>query len=164
MATRTAPTVDGNPQYWNVSYHFIDASGDVRSISVKAPEGVTNAQINALGSSLQTYSNASLYKIEKSEVYSGDESRSNADAEVYPSVYDNVVILYKTVDGRSQNIFIPAPTTTIQPSGQDTPDVTVVATFNLTALNVLNGDPSVGYTPRSTRFTERREKNQSVKI
>lgn len=162
--TRTAPAINGTPAYQLISFHYIDYSGDRRSVSVQTGAGVANSALEALADNMQDYSNASLWKVGVEAVYAGDMVRANALAEVYPSVYDNVVILYKTADNRSQNIFIPAPTEEIQPQDQDTPDTATLITFNLVALPVLNGTPSIGYTARSARFTERREKNQSVPI
>lgn len=162
--TRTAPAVNGTPSFSRVSVTLIDASGDIRTVSWQMGPGVTNAQIEAAVDNIQDYSNASMYKVEVSAVYNSAPQQTSALAEVYPSVYDNVVLLYKDALNNSENVFIPAPTTELQPSGSDTPDTTVLAGIRASFAATMNGTGSAGWTPISARFTERREKNQRIFI
>lgn len=162
MATRSAPTVDGTPGYYRISMHWIDASGDKRSISVQT-ESAEAEDVEAFVAQAQLLSNASLYEVEVTQVYAGTPAKANATAGVYPSVYDNVVVLYKTPNNFSQNAFIPAPDASIMGTDSDVPIVANLTAFNTTFLALANGG-LVTYTPISARFTERREKNQRVMI
>lgn len=161
---RTAPTVNGTPAYSNVSLHFIDASGDKRSVSVQAGPGVTAAEIEAYAENIADASNANLWKIEVSQIYASAPSKASAVEAIYPSVYDNVVVLLKTDMNRSQNVFIPAPNDTIMPPDSDVPDATALALMAVTFINVLEGTGTENYNTVSARFTERREKNQAILI
>ena len=162
--TRTAPTVNGTPTFSRVSVRMIDASQDIRSVAWQLGLGATNAQIEAAVDNIQDYSNASMFQIEVTAVYNSAPAVTNALAEVYPSVYDNVVLLYKDALNNSQNIFIPAPTTDLQPSGSDSPDPVTLALIRASFAATMNGTGTAGWAPISARFSERREKNQRIFI
>lgn len=162
--TRTAPAVDGTPLYDNLSIHYVDASGDTRSDTLQIDPTATNAQIETLVNLIQAQSNASIYKVERKAVYNSNPLPSSALAEVYPSVYDNVVLLWKTPTNQSQNSFIPAPDSDIMPPDSDVPDIAALTPLTLAWANVLQGTGSVDWQAVSARFTERREKNQAVKL
>lgn len=159
---RTAPVVDGTPDYQKVSLAWIDASGDLRSDSIQVPAAATAAQIEAFAEALADISNASLYRIEVSAVYNSVADKSDAVDAPKDSVYDNLVTLAKTNLNASQRAFLPAPEGAIFVAGTDTIDpanVDLAAMF--TAFLALIG---AGYTIVSARYTERREINEAVKI
>jgi len=158
--TRTAPTVDGTPPWQNVSFQFIDSSEDIRSVSIQFPPGTTAAQIEAVAAALQTRSNASLFNIEVKAAYASAPDAGNADPVVHLSVFDNVVMLFKNQLNQSQNIFIVAPTTDVQPTGSDTPDTTELIPLGLVVVNALEMGTTDDWQVISARYTERREKNQ----
>lgn len=162
--TASAPTVDGTPLYDKVSIHYVDASGDTRSDSIQIDPGTTDAQIQTMVGLIQGNSNASIYKVERTAVYGSIPNPSNALAEVYPSVYDNIVLLFKTPTNQSQNVFIPAPDGDIMPADSDVPDVAALIPTNVAIINVLEGLGTVEWGAVSARFTERREKNQRVML
>lgn len=159
--TRTAPSISAtDPVYIAISFHLIDAGGDKRSVSLKAnPTNATDANIEDAAAKLQTASNASVWKVEVSEIYAGAASAANADDSVFESVYDNVVILYKddTVPV-SQNGFVPAPIgSMISDDVVDTTNTTYTDIRD--ALETLLNDD---YQAISVRYTERRDKNDSI--
>ena len=157
--TRTAPTVDGTPPYKSVSFRFIDSTGDKRSFSVKVPNAVTDVDIEAAVVALQAATNASIHEVTVTQQYAGAALASNALSDVHQSVYDNVVILYKDDSVPiSQNGFIPAPLDALTDSDDnvDTGNATYIA-----ARDAINTILAAGYTAISTRYTERREKNDS---
>lgn len=162
--TRTAPAVDGTPLYDKLAIHYVDASGDTRSDSLQIDPTATNAQIESLVNLIQAQSNASIYKVERTAAYSSNAQPASALAEVYPSVYDNVVLLFKTPMNQSQNTFIPAPDADIMPTDSDVPDVVALLPLRLAWQAVLEGTGTVDWQSVSARFTERREKNQRVLI
>jgi hypothetical protein len=161
MATRTAPTVDGSPSYVAASFRLIDASGDKRSFQLKLPAAATAAQIEAVAASLAAATNASLYAVEVTEAYAGAINAGNASEVVHESVYDNIVILFKDTSGVpvSQNGFIPAPNSALVEPGDDIDTSNALYTaFRDAVATALAG----GYAAITARYTERREKNDSV--
>lgn len=162
--TRSAPTVDGTPPFQQVSYQFIDSTEDIRSISIQFPPGTTSAQIEAVAVQLQALSNASLYNIAVRAVYGSNPDVSNALAAVHISVYDNVVVLFKDQLNHSQDIFIVAPTTDLQPDDSDTPVGSELTALILAVTNGLEQGTTDDWQAVSARYTERREKNQRTFI
>lgn len=162
---RTAPAVNGTPVTQNVSFRFIDATGDLRSVAVRLLPAATNAQIEGLASTLGAASNAALYAVEVTSSYGVPPSKAAAVNTIRPSVYDNIVLLFKTAIGFAQNIFIPAPIEASFETGTDVPDPNAVTTAGVinTGLAALNAGGGT-YTPVSVRFTERREINERVII
>lgn len=164
MATRTAPALTEDPNFSLIHSRWVDASGDIRSISLQIDPTATDTQIDALLDNTQTASNASLFHVEVGRVWSSNPSKASATAGVYPSVYDNVVILMKTPTNFSRNWFVPAPDATIMPSDSDLPIIIASSTLALSVSAVLEGTSTADWDAVSARFTERREKNQRVLI
>lgn len=162
--TSTAPTVDGTPPFQHVSFSFIDSSEDIRSIAIQLPPGATAAQIQAIANQLQSLSNASLFKVSVTASYSSIPDVGNAEPEVHMSVYDNVVVLFKDQLNHSQDIFIPAPTTDLQPTDTDTPDSAELLALGVAVTAALEQGTTDDWQPVSARYTERREKNQRTFI
>lgn len=158
--TRTAPTVDGTPPWQDVSFRFVDASEDVRSVSGQFPPGTTAAQIEAIAAALQTRSNASLFEVRVTDSYASAPDAGNADPVVHISVFDNVVMLFKDQENHSQDFFIPAPTSDVQPENSDQPDTAELIPLGLVIVNALEMGTTDDWQTISARFTERREKNQ----
>jgi hypothetical protein len=92
-------------------------------------------------------------------LYEGAKLASNATNAVKSSVYDNIVLLAKESAIVSQNNYIPAPLGAIIASGDvvDTSNSLYTAWRDAT-ITLLAGS----YVAQSVRFTERREKNDSV--
>lgn len=160
--TRTAPTVDGTPPFQRASYSLIDASEDVRTISIQLPVGATAAQIEAIGTQLQDLTNASLFQIEVNQVYGSQPDPGNALEAVHLSVFDNVVLLLKDQLNHSQNFFVPAPVTDLQPADSDTPVVSEILALGIALTAGLEQGTTDDWQLVSLRYTERREKNQRV--
>lgn len=159
---RTAPTVNGTPQFRTVSNRWIDFSGDKRSDSLQTPAGATNAQIEAYAVALGAGSNASLYAVVVEDHYNSVPDKSNAVDEPKDSVFDNLVFLAKTVANASQRGFLPAPVGSMFVAGTDTIDPTNTDLADIfTAFLALVG---AGYSIVSARYTERREINEAVNI
>lgn len=159
---RTAPTVNGTPQFRTISNRWIDFSGDKRSDSLQTPAAATNAQIEAYAAALAADSNASLYAVVVEDHYNSVPDKSNAVNEPKDSAFDNIVFLAKTAANLSQRGFIPAPIAGNFVEGTDTinPASTELAAV-FTAFLALVG---AGYSIVSARYTERREINEAVNI
>lgn len=161
---RSAPTVDGTPPFQTASYRFIDSTEDIRTVSIQFPPGTTAAQIEAVGTQLQALSNASLFQIDVRAVYASTPDVANADPVVHISVFDNVVVLFKDQLNHSQDIFVVAPTTDLQPDDSDTPVGSELTALILAVTNGLEQGTTDDWQAVSARYTERREKNQRTFI
>jgi len=162
MATRTAPAVTGSANIMYVSFHFIDASGDKRSCSLMTDLAITDVQIEAVAVAVQAATNASLWKVEQTFAWAGLARVGNATNTARPSVYSNVVLLYKNATQQSQNAFIPAPLETLFIAGSDNVDKTdALFTAFASATQTALGDT---YESISTRYSEHREINQSTPL
>jgi len=162
MATRTAPAVDGTPNVEQVSFRFIDRSGDKRAVSIEIALATVDADIETLAAALAANTNASLYEIVRSQKYYSPPVSTNATAAEENSVYDNIVLLAKSNTGDTEELFIPAPERGLFVGDTDNPDAAdtdlqaIIAAFEA----VASGTKVVV----SGRYTERREKNQSVPL
>lgn len=160
--TMTAPTAVTAATYKLVSIGFVDASGDVWSESLRVPVATTAAAIDAMIADIQERSNASIYKLEITEVREGVISTGNATTDPRSqSVFDHILLTFKnSVTGMSQRIFVPAPLeATFESPGGDVPNLTDLSDLGTAALVVLGA----GYTFRTARYTERREINSAVR-
>lgn len=160
MPTRTAPAVDGTPNNVRVSMSLVDYTGDIRTVSFYAPNGILDATIEALVVALQAITNASVYKVEVSQVYEGAALKSNADEIVWENVHDNLVYHVKASATQSQRGYVPAPLQGVFVDGTDNPNV---ADAGLIAY-MSAFDAAVGgtYSPVSIRFSKRRDSNDAV--
>jgi len=160
--TRTATTVDGTPDFKRVSIHYVDVSGDLRSVSSVIAAGDTDTEIEALVDALQDATQASIYEVSVAYVYTSTPDAQNAVAGSRDSVYDNVVTLYKNAAAQiSRDLFIPAPAPEIMNGDLDEIDAT---STELLAVYTALAAVSSGYQIVSARYTERREINKRVLI
>lgn len=162
MPTRTAPTVDGTPSRVRVSMTLIDSVGDIRSVSLYAPNGVTAVEIEALAAALQAATNASLYKVEQSLVYEGAAAKSNADENVFNNIGDNIIYHVKASATDSQRAYVPAPLESVFTPATENPDpANPLLTAWFTAVLGVVGN---NYTGVTVRFSERRDINDAVRF
>lgn len=161
---RTAPAVNGTPPFQRVSFSFVDASEDIRSIALQLPPGSTAAQIEAIATQLQALTNASLFKVEVTASYASSPDAGEALAELHESVYDNVAMLLKDQVNHSQNFFVPAPILDLVPADSDTPIGLELLALILALTAALEQGTTDDWQAVSARYTERREKNQRVLI
>lgn len=160
--TRTAPVVDGTPNFKHVAFTFIDASGDQRTISGDFEVATTDTEIDALGDALEDASQASLWKISVTAIYQGDDDSGNAVTGSRDSVYDNVAVRLKNATTNAgTSWFIPAPAPEIMLGDLDQIDP---ASTELAAVFTAILAMAPGFQVKSARYTERREINQAVKI
>lgn len=160
--TRSAPVVDGGtPNRTRVTFRMMDAGGEKRAVSLDVPNSVTDAQIDAYVNAVQALSNATVYEVSKQSMYTSIPVESNAQTDSpFTSVYDNLVLLVKdpTIN-KAQDGFIPAVEGIVVLDGDviDTTDVNYIAYRDATVALVGGSYQAV-----SARFTERRDKNDSV--
>jgi len=159
--TRTAPAVTAEPDYILVSLVWYDWTGDQRTDTYQFDAGATDIQIEAFAAAQQALSNATLWRITRSEVFNSDGDSANALEEVWENAKDNLVFLMKDILNNSMDIFVPAPinaafieqTETIDPTNAD-----------IVALLTASVAMRTGYAVKSGRFTHRRQIGTKVNI
>lgn len=158
-----AGAVDATPTRKIYHLSYIDSEGKLRTDSYDVPSGVTDAELNALTAAVGAVTNASLYAIGVTNWFAtGVAQKSDADDLTNDSVKDNLVILMKNAVNDSFDFFVPANLETVtMVAGTENPDpATTEMAALFAALETIHG----GYTAYSVRFTERRQKNRSVKV
>lgn len=157
--TRTAPTVDGTPNYQTVSFTWYDYTGDQRTDTYPIDTTATSAEIEALAVALQAASNGTLWKIQVSQNYNSVGSKTNAIEEVWENVKDNVTILYKNAQNNGDDFFIPSPINAMFVEGTENIDpANAVFGAVLTAIDAIK----TSYSAVSARLSHRKQIGKRV--
>jgi len=161
--TRTAPTYTATPARWRVSLKFIDASGDVRTISLDVlAADYSVAKVETFAAAEQAATQASLCSIEVAAVFAGDEDASNAGTDERNSVFDNVALRAKNATTNiAYDGYIVAPDPLVMLGSTDEIDPASTVLLDVLAAYLAL---KAGYTFRSARYTERLEKNIAIKL
>lgn len=159
--TRTAPTVDGSPQFISVSITVQDYTGEQRTDSYQLDADSSNAEIEAFVDAVQALSNATIFRVTVGQVYNSVGDNSNAVEDVYENAKTNVVLLFKNAVNAGANFFIPAPVESLFIDGTEEIDPT-----NVPLGTLLTSIPPMrtGYSAVSARLTHRRQIGQRVKF
>lgn len=171
--TRQAPALTGAATYKQISVHYIDNSGDVKSDSFIIPVGATSAQMEAFVASLQLLTHASIYQVEITTHYGSaalaDKNNAEDNAEKSTSVHDALVTTWKNVDPNiaTKRLPIPAPIEALfLGAGSGTVTDEVDATNG--DLSTLFGDAlamfGAGWGVAWVRYVERKEVNERVRF
>jgi len=162
--TRSAPAIDGSPDFLLTSFQWVDYVGDRYSAQiVMSGTTATPAEIETLADALQDASNASLWRVQVTQDYQGAMLKSNALEEVWNDAEDVVVIHYKNPTTRaSEYVNFPAPIDSIFVDGTEQID-TANATFTAILAAVAATLPT-GFNPVTVRFSQHKDVNQSTLI
>jgi len=152
--TRTAPTVDGSPQFKRVSVTLYDYTGEQRTDSYQLDADATPAEIEAFIAALQDVTNATIWRVQVSDVYNSVGDPSNAIEEVWEEASANVVLLAKDANDSSINFYIPSPVNAMFTEGTESVDPT---NTELAALLAAILPMKANYSFVSARFTSRRD-------
>lgn len=108
--TRTAPAVTGAPSYVSASFSWIDADDGETTATFRTKGGVTVAEIEAVAAAGQALSRGSLWQVTLGTVWEGAKVKSNAEADDYLSVKDNIRLSSKDVsNGAYIRAYQPSP-------------------------------------------------------
>lgn len=161
---RTAPTVDGTPDYVEVSWRFVDANAQPGSFNVKTTSALaTSAAIEAATEALGNMTNANLYAVVVGDAYADGGSPAGAVEAPRESVKDIINVLFKgsPLDA-AFDVEVPAPLDSLFTEG--TNDVIPDSTEMLALRAAFNTLLPTQYIPVSVRFTERKKSNKRTKI
>jgi len=158
--TRVAPTVDGSPTAVDASFHFIDADNTKSSVNILVDPAVADADIETLAAAFQAGSNASLWKVERQEVYTGVPLASNALSDDIVSVADGVRLQTKQLTTNAYN-----PAYLLAPLGDMILPGPLVDTTNAQYVAWRNAVQAVlptGFALLNVAFTQNVQRNQSI--
>lgn len=159
--TRTAPTVNGTPQFKIVSLTWYDWTGEQRTDSYQFDAGSTVAQIEAFVAAEQALSNATLWRVQVRDTYNSVGDPGNALEEVWEEVSSNLVFLAKDAMNNAMDVFVPSPINDafIENTENIDPTYAAIATLLASILAMKSG-----YSIVSGRFTSRRDIGTKVNI
>lgn len=162
MATRTAPTIDGTPNWKVLSVTVYDYTGEQRTDSYYLDADATDAEIEAIVAALQATTNATIWKVSVSDLYNSVGDPSNATEAVWEEASANLVLLMKspTVE-KGFNFFIPAPSNDMFIEGTENVDP---ANTELAALMTAILPVRATYSFVSARFTARRDVGTKINL
>lgn len=154
---RTAPAITGAATAAIVSWRYIDANQTLNSFSLRTTVALaTGALVEAVTAALAAASNASIYEVVIGASWATTPNPVNAVDETRPSVYDNIVELFKDIaSGAAQDAFIPAPIDGLFETG--TQVVNIGSAEFIAFSNAVNALLPTAYVPVSARFSERRK-------
>ncbi len=160
-AVRTAPAITTPPNLVQLSIRLIDASGDNWSESMYVPATMTDLEIESLVANYQLSTQASVYQVEKSFQWSGEEDSDNADNGYRGSVAKGINLLFKdALTAQTSTPRVIAPVPAIMQGNQDIPLLVAPLTALATDLLIANSPKTLN----SIQFTGRRERNNNPKI
>jgi len=159
--TRTAPDVTGATTEIVTGLSLVDASGDLYSDSIitMGATAPSAALVQAWSEEYQALSNASLYEVRQTRIWSSDYALSNAVAAYRGSVKDGINVAYKNyASGKAQTPRLVAPTAACFNGNLDVVVLDDMVDFLVAQVAMLSG-----YTFQHAQFTERRERRNNPK-
>lgn len=108
--TRTAPDVTTAQTYDEVTFSWIDDNEKEYSSTLRVNTAATAVQVEALAAAAQPAANASLWKIERRQIWRGQKNAANADSAVHESVADKIRLsLTELATGAYEQAYLPSP-------------------------------------------------------
>lgn len=161
---RTAPAITGAATGVLVSWRYIDANQSLGSFSLRTTVALaTGALVEAVTAAIAAASNASVYEVVIGTFWGTTPNSVDAVDESRPSVYDNIVELFKDIaSGAAQDAFIPAPIDALFDTG--TQIVSLDSDEFIAFSNAVNALLPAAYVPTSVRFTERRKTYKKTRV
>lgn len=159
--TRTAPTVDGTPDFKTISVTVYDYSGQQRTDSYLVDADSSDAEVEAFVAALQDLTNATIWRVKVSDIYNSIGDKGNALEEVWENQKTNVVSLLKNVLQVGQDWYIPAPINGMFIDGSEEIDP-ANADFATYLASIL--PMRAGYSVISARFSHRRQIGTKINI
>lgn len=158
--SRTVPDVEQDVSRVTLSVHYMDESGAQTTCSVNADPDVTAASMEALVAALAVVTNANIWAISRTQWWGGIASSTGAVSAEQNSVADNVVILYKTLQGDSQDVWLPAPIEGIMNGNLNQPNP--ASALLITAKDAWEAVLPNAYEPVTMRYSQHKQTNKKV--
>lgn len=165
--TRTAPTFTTVPGVTAatrriVTFHMIDASGDLYPVAIDVAVNGAAGDIEGLAASYQACSNASMYAITEELQTNGVALASNAVSAYRASVETGINLLFKRAsDGDTLSMRVIAPVAETLDGSRDIP---MPFDTPLDDLITDHGTLRAAWPFNSAQFTGRRERRNNPKV
>lgn len=159
--TRTAPQIDvAQPSYKRVSLNFVDVTSDGKANAMIADSAATLTQMEGLATETQERSNASLWEIEVTSVWSGIRSSANALNAPYVPITTNMRYSIKNSPTSRQSAYIPSVLISQLIANTDNPDLTALNDWFAAVLAVAGGT----WVGNNVALVGHKERNQATKF
>jgi len=160
VATSPAFTVAANERL--VTYHMIDASGDLFTQPFIVPVGSTAAVLQTLGAAYQAATQSSWYMSTDSLMRIGDADPDNADNLMRFQGESGINMLLKnptTLISRTPRLIAPVPA--VMQGNSDTP---LLSSTEMTDLILAVLAVQTGFSFAQAQYTTRKERKNNVRI
>lgn len=158
---RSAPTVDGSPNYRLLSLRLIDISGDKRAEGFEINPSAAVADVEAFVAGYATRTNSKIYAVYDMMGYTAAATKTGAlDAPKSSSVADGINFLYVSATNASEDVRLVAPIASLFVDTTDGVLPSAAAAFNALVEPLLTGT-KIGVT---AQYTERKEKKNNPKV
>lgn len=159
--TRTAPTIDGTPNYRLLSLRLVDKSNDKRAETFEIALASDPADIEDFVAGYALRTNSSVYGVYDVSGYVSPAQASNAGVGTKSSsVADGINFLYTGATGDSEDVRLIAPIGSLFVGDTDGIDPVAAAAFNALVTPLLVGTK----VPITAQYTERKEKQNNPKL
>lgn len=152
--TRTAPTVNGTPNFKQLSVTVYDYTGEQRTDTYQIDADATDVEVEAFVDALQAVTNSTIWRVRVGEVYNSVGDPSNALEEVWEEASANLVILQKDASNNAIDWYVPSPINAMFVEGTEDIDPT---NTSLVAWLATLTPIKAGFSVVSGRFTSRRD-------
>lgn len=161
--TPTYGTVDyAAADVTEISFHLVDASGDLTTQNMDVANTAAAGDVDGLAQTYQDASNASLYKVTRTQSWVGSIDPDNAVAAYRGTIAEGINLLFKNPAQFTRALRLVAPIAAIMQGNQDIPIITPTNELGLMVVDYLT--LSSGFDLETLQFTGRRERRNNPKI
>ena len=160
--TRTAPTVNATPTSVSVTVHLIDASGDTWTQLMPIDAARTDIEIEAWVAAYQAATNASVWQVTGTSLFTGAKDASNGVADYRGTIASGINMLYKDVTTGvtvSERLIAPVPA-----AMQGNQDIPLLSSTEMTNLILASIVLMPTFTHQQAQFTGRKERTNNPVI
>lgn len=153
--------VYATPTTQEIGLHLVDASGDLWSQSVDVAVTAAEGDVDGLADAYQLATNASLYKVTRTQSWVGAIDPDNAVAAYRGTVAEGINMLFKNTAQLTRSLRLIAPIVEVMQGNQDIP---LLSADEMEVLILEYLTLSSGYNLETAQFTGRRERRNNPKV
>jgi len=161
-AVSTSPAFTAAATSREITFHLIDASGDLFTFPVNVPIAASAASIQAIGAAYQAATQASWYKTTETLVREGDPDPDNADNLIRFQGESGINMLFRNPTTLvTETLRLIAPIPAAMQGNSDTPLISATEPAALiTAILAVK----TGYSFGQAQYTTRRERKNNTRV
>lgn len=159
--TATFPALTDPATANTVTFHLVDASGDLWTEDFSVAAAAAIGDIQGFAQTYQLATNASIYKVSRSTEWIGVPDPDNAVAAYRAGVQNGINMLFRNATNFTRSLRLIAPIAAVMQGNQDIPLMSATEMTNmLTDYLTL----SSGFDLESAQYTSRRERSNNPRI